>query len=74
MTVDRILDRWRAVPPRVVDLLLAAAVGLVTVVSAVVEDSQSSDQSITAFGWAMLALQVVPLVWRRRAPVDRGRA
>ena len=69
MTVDRILERWRAVPPRVVDLLLAAAVGLVTVVSAVVEDSQSSDQSITAFGWAMLALQIVPLVWRRRAPL-----
>jgi signal transduction histidine kinase len=69
VTVDRLLERWRRVPPIAADTVLAAVVGLVTVVSVVVDDQQDERLRITAFGWAMLVLQVVPLVWRRRAPV-----
>ena len=56
-------------PPLVVDVLLAVVVAIVTVISVVVNDQQDSSLSMTTWGWVFLAVQFVPLVWRRRAPV-----
>jgi signal transduction histidine kinase len=69
LDVEGFLDRWRRLPPPVADVLLAVVVGAVTVVSVVVEDQQDDDLALTAWGVALLGVQIVPLVWRRRAPV-----
>src|SRR5918994_1449170 len=66
---DHVLDRWRQLPPLFLDAALAAVVAAVTIVSTVVEDHNDHGVRLSAFGWALLALQLVPLVWRRRAPV-----
>jgi signal transduction histidine kinase len=66
---DRVIARWRRVPPLAVDAALAAVVALVTVISVVVEDSRDDGARLTGYGVALLGLQLVPLVWRRRAPV-----
>ena len=66
---DHVLDRWRQLPPLFLDAALAAVVAAVTIVSIVVEDHNDHGVRLSAFGWALLALQLVPLVWRRRAPV-----
>ena len=65
--VDRLLDPWRRLPTLVVDGLLAAVVGAVTVVAVVVE-ANSEGPELRPIGWPLLALQVVPLAWRRQAP------
>ena len=65
--VDRFLDPWRRLPTLVVDGLLAAVVGAVTVVAVVVE-ANSEGPELRPIGWPLLALQVVPLAWRRQAP------
>jgi signal transduction histidine kinase len=65
--VDRLLHPWRRLPTLVVDGLLAAVVGAVTVVAVVVE-ANSEGPELRPIGWPLLALQVVPLAWRRRAP------
>ncbi|MET1003428.1 MAG: hypothetical protein ABWZ15_16585, partial [Acidimicrobiia bacterium] len=67
--VDGLIERCRRLPPLVVDLVLAVVVAVVTVVSVVVADQQDEGVAMTALGWALLAAQLVPLVWRRRAPV-----
>jgi signal transduction histidine kinase len=67
--VDRLLDRWRRVPPLAADAGLAAVVGLVTAVSIVVADGNDASERMTWWGWALIAVQVVALAWRRRAPV-----
>jgi signal transduction histidine kinase len=67
--VDRFLDRWREVPPFVADGALAAVVALVTVTSIVVTDRNDASEQATAWAWGLQALQLVPLAWRRRAPV-----
>jgi signal transduction histidine kinase len=67
--VDGLIERCRRLPPLVVDLLLTVVVAVVTVVSVVVADQQDEGVSMTGLGWALLAAQLVPLVWRRRAPV-----
>jgi signal transduction histidine kinase len=67
--VDRILDRWRQVPPLAADAALAALLGVVTAISIAVTDGNDPSERMTWWGWALVALQVVPLVWRRRAPV-----
>jgi len=59
---------WRRVPTEVVDAALAAVLAVVTVVSVVVQ-GRVEDQRLTPGGLALIAVQVVPLVWRRRAPV-----
>jgi signal transduction histidine kinase len=64
----QLAERWRAVPPLVVDALLAAVVGAVTVIAVLVEDRQSGPD-LTPLGVVSLVVQIVPLVWRRRAPV-----
>jgi signal transduction histidine kinase len=51
------------------DALLALAVAVVTVISVVVHDQQEDSLSMSGWGWVLLAVQLVPLVWRRRAPV-----
>jgi hypothetical protein len=66
---DHVLDRWRQLPPLFLDAALAAVVAAVTIVSIVVEDHNDHGVRLSAFGWALLALQLVPLVWRRRALV-----
>jgi signal transduction histidine kinase len=66
--LDRALERWRRVPPLVAYASLAALVGLVTVVAVMVEDPKV-DEDLRAFGVALLAAQIAPLVWRRRSPV-----
>ena len=66
---DRLLDRFRQVPPLVADAGLAAVIAAVTVVSIVVTDRNDPTEHVTAWGWALQAAQFVPLVWRRRAPV-----
>jgi signal transduction histidine kinase len=66
---ERLIDRVRRLPPLAVDAAIAAVVGLVTVVSVLVEDSNDRGEQLTIAGVALLAVQVVPLVWRRRAPL-----
>jgi signal transduction histidine kinase len=68
--VTSLLDWFRRRSPSavVVDAALAAVLGVVTVVSALVQ-GELEDQRLTAVGLALLALEVVPLVWRRRAPL-----
>jgi signal transduction histidine kinase len=66
---DGVIDRWRRLPPMVVDVALAAVVATVTVISVVVEDQQEHGISMSAWGVVLLVVQLVPLVWRRRAPV-----
>ncbi len=68
-SIDRLLDRWRRVPPLVADAALAAAVAAVTILSLVLDDPSDFTEHMTAWGWALQAAQLVPLVWRRRAPV-----
>jgi signal transduction histidine kinase len=65
--VDRLSDRSRQLPTIVVDAALAAVLAVVTVVSVVVRSH--IDEPLTAVGIPLLAVQLVPLVWRRRAPV-----
>jgi signal transduction histidine kinase len=66
-TVDRVLHRWR-VPTLAVDAALAAVVGIVTAVSIAVVDGNDPTERATWWGWALVAIQVVPLAWRRQAP------
>jgi signal transduction histidine kinase len=66
--VADLVDRCRRWPPVVVDALLAAAVAVATVVAVVVQ-SRSDDEPLSAYGSALLVGQLLPLVWRRRAPV-----
>jgi signal transduction histidine kinase len=66
--VADLVDRCRRWPPVVVDALLAAAVAVSTVVAVVVQ-SRTDDEPLGAYGVALLVAQLVPLVWRRRAPV-----
>jgi signal transduction histidine kinase len=62
------LDRCRRWPPVVADAALAAVVAVVTIVAVLVQSS-TDDQPLSAYGVVLLAGQLVPLVWRRRAPV-----
>ncbi|HEV7758810.1 MAG TPA: histidine kinase [Acidimicrobiales bacterium] len=62
------LDRCRRWPPEVADTALAGVVAVVTIVAVLVQ-SHNDDQPLNAFGVVLLAGQLVPLVWRRRAPV-----
>jgi signal transduction histidine kinase len=64
-----LIDRVKRLPPLAVDAAIAAVVGLVTVVSVLVEDRNDHGVSLTAAGVALLVVQCVPLVWRRRAPL-----
>jgi signal transduction histidine kinase len=59
--------RWRRRSPLAVDAALAAVVTLVTVVTVAVQASR--DEPMQAIGYPLLAAQLAPLVWRRRAPV-----
>src|SRR4029453_15531178 len=64
-----LIDRVKHLPPLAVDAAIAAAVGLVTIVSVLVDDRNDPGVSLTAAGVALLLAQCVPLVWRRRAPL-----
>jgi signal transduction histidine kinase len=64
-----LIERWRRVPPLVADALLALVVAIVTVISVIVKDQQDHGVSLSKLGVVLLAAQLVPLVWRRRAPV-----
>jgi signal transduction histidine kinase len=68
-SVARLADRGRHLPPVAVDAVLSVAVGVVTVVSIAVADSDDPTERMTWWAWALVAVQVVPLVWRRRAPL-----
>jgi signal transduction histidine kinase len=68
-SVDRLLQRWRQLPSWVADAAVAAAVAVVTVTSIVVGDDDDPSEHMTALAWGLQGLQVVPLLWRRRAPV-----
>jgi signal transduction histidine kinase len=63
-----LVERCHRWPGPVADGVLAALVGVVTLVSVLVE-SDSTDDRLTAWGGLLLATQIVPLAWRRRAPV-----
>jgi signal transduction histidine kinase len=64
-----LIDRVKHLPPLAVDAAIAAAVGLVTIVSVLVDDRNDHRVSLTVAGVALLLAQCVPLVWRRRAPL-----
>ncbi len=66
---ERLIDRVQRLPPLAVDAAIAAVVGLVTIVSVLVADSNDPGESLTAAGVALLVAQCVPLVWRRRDPL-----
>jgi signal transduction histidine kinase len=66
---ERLIDRVQRLPPLAVDAAIAAVVGLVTIVSVLVADSNDPGESLTATGVALLVAQCVPLVWRRRDPL-----
>jgi signal transduction histidine kinase len=68
-SVARLADRGRHLPPVAVDAVLSVVVGVVTVVSIAVADSDDPTERMTWWAWALVAVQVVPLVWRRRAPL-----
>ena len=67
--MESVIERWRRVPPLVTDGLLAVVVAVVTVISVVVNDQQDHGLSLSRFGVLLLAVELVPLVWRRRSPV-----
>jgi signal transduction histidine kinase len=69
MVADRVLDRWRRTPPLLADALLSAVVATVTVIAIVMEDRDNHDQSMKGWAWALVAVQFVALVGRRRHPV-----
>ncbi|XMN08960.1 sensor histidine kinase [Streptomyces griseobrunneus] len=67
MTFDRLAARVRALPPLVADLLVVAVVGLFTASDAAVNDpGYRQDDALT---WALLAVSLVALAFRRRRPV-----
>ncbi|MGH8978318.1 MAG: sensor histidine kinase [Acidimicrobiia bacterium] len=66
---ESVIERWRRLPPLVADAALAGVVAVVTIVAVVVEDQQEPSLSMSAWGWFLLALQLVPLIWRRRFPL-----
>ncbi|GFN03953.1 hypothetical protein Smic_25090 [Streptomyces microflavus] len=67
MTFDRLAARVRALPPLVADLLVVAVVGLFTASDAAVNDpGYRQDDALT---WALLAVSLVALAFRRRLPV-----
>src|SRR5262249_16794337 len=66
---ETVIERWRKVPPGVVDALLALVVAAVTIISVVVNDRQDHGVRLSHVGMALLVVELVPLVWRRRAPV-----
>src|SRR5262245_18024052 len=67
--LDAVLARLRRLPPLAVDAGLAAVVAVVTVASVVVNDSNDPGVRLTGLGIALLVVQFVALVWRRRAPL-----
>jgi signal transduction histidine kinase len=67
--LDRVLAPLRRLPPTAVDAGLAAVVAVVSVASIVVDDHNEPNVRLTGLGIALLAVQLVPLVWRRRAPL-----
>jgi signal transduction histidine kinase len=66
---DALIQWWRRLPVWVVDTALAGVFALVTVISVVVADSQDSGVHMSTAGWVWLAIELVPLIWRRRWPV-----
>jgi RND superfamily putative drug exporter len=67
--LDRLLAPLRRLPPLAVDAALAGVVALVSLASIVVEDRREPEVRLTGLGIALLAAQLVPLVWRRRTPL-----
>jgi signal transduction histidine kinase len=55
--------------PQVLDAGLAAVVAVVTMASVVVTDRTDDGVRLTGWGVALLVVQFVALVWRRRAPL-----
>lgn len=67
MTFDRVAARVRAVPPLATDLAVVAVVGLFTASDVAVNDpGYRQDDALT---WALLAVSLAALVFRRRRPV-----
>jgi signal transduction histidine kinase len=58
--------RWRP-SPLVADVALAVVVAVVTGVAVAVQARH--DEPMAAIGYPLLAAQLVPLAWRRRAPI-----
>jgi signal transduction histidine kinase len=68
-TTARLAEHVRRLPPVVVDAALAVVVGIVTVTSIIVTDANDDSERMTSWGWTLLAVQLLPLVWRRRSPL-----
>jgi len=68
-SVAHLVERGRHLPPVAVDAVLAVSVGIVTIVSIAVADSDDPSERMTWWGWALVAVQIVPLVWRRQWPL-----
>jgi signal transduction histidine kinase len=51
------------------DVLIAAGTFVFVVTGAALDGAQANEPNLTALGVVVLALQSVPLVWRRRAPI-----
>ncbi len=67
--VGRVVDAFRRRPPLLVDGLLAAAVFAVLVTGAVITRANDEGPPLRALGVVLLAVEAVPLIWRRRWPV-----
>jgi len=67
--LDRLLAPLRRLPPLAVDAGLAAVVAVVSLASIVVDDRNDPGVRLTGLGIALLVAQLVPLVWRRQAPL-----
>jgi signal transduction histidine kinase len=65
----RLLAALRRVPLLAVDAALAGVVALVTLTSVVVDDRNDPTLRLTGWGVALLVAEIVPLVFRRRAPL-----
>jgi signal transduction histidine kinase len=67
--LEQALAPLRRLPPLAVDAGLAAVVAVASVASIVVDDRNEPNVRLTGLGIALLVVQLVPLVWRRRAPL-----
>jgi signal transduction histidine kinase len=65
----RLCAPLRRLPPWVIDAGVAAVVAVVTMASVIVNDSNDTGVRLTGWGVALLVVQFVALVWRRRAPL-----
>jgi signal transduction histidine kinase len=67
--LDTVIAPLRRLPPPAVDAGLALVVAVVSLASILVDDRNDPNVRLTGLGIALLIVQFVALLWRRRAPL-----